>query len=85
MAEKLKIISLGGLNEIGKNITVLEPHISVRSTLRDEQAAELISTGNGSPPRGRGGLEPWSLPHSSGRLTPARAGRTASGELVIGA
>ena len=24
MAEKLKIISLGGLNEIGKNITVLE-------------------------------------------------------------
>ena len=24
MAEKLKIISLGGLNEIGKNITVYE-------------------------------------------------------------
>ena len=24
MSEKLKIISLGGLNEIGKNITVLE-------------------------------------------------------------
>ena len=24
MAEKLKIISLGGLNEVGKNITVLE-------------------------------------------------------------
>lgn len=24
MAEKLKIIPLGGLNEIGKNITVLE-------------------------------------------------------------
>ena len=24
MAEKLKIISLGGLNEIGKNMTVLE-------------------------------------------------------------
>ena len=24
MSEKLKIISLGGLNEIGKNLTVLE-------------------------------------------------------------
>ena len=25
MAEKLKIIPLGGLNEIGKNLTVYEP------------------------------------------------------------
>ena len=32
MAEKLKIISLGGLNEIGKNLTVYEASPTTRCT-----------------------------------------------------